>query len=67
MKNENRQLREDLGTKGKITFKNNFYYVDDIGPYCSRCWDVNKKLVRAHHINDNHAKCPECETYLNYT
>lgn len=64
---ENKKLKQDLEIKGKITFKNNFYYVDGVGPYCSRCYDVEKKMVRAHPINDNHAKCPECEIYLNYT
>jgi len=69
LKNENRQLKEDLEIKGKIIFKNNFYYVEDIGPYCSKCRDDEKKLIRSHptYIWSNYAKCPKCESALNYT
>jgi len=63
---ENKELKEKLEIKGKITLKNNFYYIENDGPFCTRCRDVEKKLVRAH-PKGNYAKCPECETYLNCT
>lgn len=52
---ENRELRlklEELKnaeeTASNLSYEGNFYYKkdDNSGPFCSRCWDVEKVLVR---------------------
>lgn len=45
---ENRALKEKLATREKLTFRRNCYWIGDDGPFCSRCWDVDGKLVRLH-------------------
>lgn len=45
---ENRALKERLTVREQLTFKGNAYWMGDSGPFCSRCWDVEWKLVRIH-------------------
>lgn len=69
LKDENKKLKEDLEIKWKIEHKYNFYYLDNEWPYCSKCWDVDKKLVRAipTYKWSNNAECPNCKNIHNYT
>ena len=34
------------------------------GPYCTRCWDVNKLLVRLHKHDTGGGTCLECRNYF---
>ncbi len=69
LKEKNKKLKEDLSITEKITYKNNAYYNWDNWPFCSRCWDKEKNLIRIipRGINDNYADCPECKNYYNFT
>ncbi|MEO0131295.1 MAG: hypothetical protein ABIK76_06355, partial [candidate division WOR-3 bacterium] len=32
------------------------------GPFCTRCWDKNKDLIRMHPCgNPAYSECPECK------
>jgi hypothetical protein len=33
-------------------------------PYCSRCWQSEKKLINLHDINNRAIGCPDCKTTL---
>jgi len=49
----------------KIVFENNVIYeVDENGtkqgPFCSGCWDNNKKKIRLHTTNKGAYECPVC-------
>lgn len=34
----------------------------DDGPFCTRCWDVDKQLVRLHEAaNPEYGHCPNCD------
>jgi hypothetical protein len=57
LQEENQALKERLretekqnDIAGHLHVKDNAYYVDDgkqiDGPFCMRCWDVERKLVR---------------------
>lgn len=48
LKDENRQLKEQADLQGKLNFRNNAYYLENDGPFCSSCWDANRKLVHVH-------------------
>lgn len=77
---ENRQLKErikELEDNSKIgeslIFQDYHYYkIEDKDfkePYCSNCWDSNKKLIRVH-VNiwvsgkGIANRCPNCKTHI---
>lgn len=39
-------------------FKNNSYWFEGNGPYCTACWDIDKLKVRLHDVNNGWAQCP---------
>ena len=76
---ENRELRlkfEEIERaneiSGNLSFKNGAYYLqDDENPYCSNCWDLDKKLV---HLTKapggtrlGNKKCPACANFFTVT
>lgn len=63
VKAENAQLREQLATRDRLQFKRNAYWMDDAGPFCSKCWDSEAKLVRLHVLRSKTPWCPACKTY----
>jgi len=75
LEKENRELREKLEIKENLYYENNTYWVkkedgSKDGPFCSRCWDKNKDLIRLRYHSAQkwslaHYDCPECKnTYL---
>lgn len=57
---ENRTLKDRLATRDQLTFKKNAYWMGDEGPFCSRCWDAESKLVRLHVQAQTTPRCPSC-------
>jgi hypothetical protein len=63
LRDEARALREQIALRGSFVFDAGDYWLDGeqgrIGPFCSRCFDVDGKAVRMH---PGHAGyfCPEC-------
>lgn len=65
---KNKNIEEKFKIKEKLTYKNNSYWNNEEGPFCSRCWEKNKDLIRMHHgVGDNYAHCPECKAGVNFT
>jgi len=66
---ENISLKDKFKIKEEIIYRNNAYYIWTDWPYCSRCWDKNKDLIRIIPRNHNTrlADCPECKTWVNFT
>lgn len=77
LKEENSQLKKQLEEQGRVQIidtslvhENNHYYLQDDAekrhPYCTRCWDADKKLMRLHkgtlHQGLQYFSCPECKT-----
>ncbi len=62
---ENKKLNEKLKIQAELVLKNNSYWIGDDaknGPFCSRCWDVEKNLVRLHPCgNPAYYDCPNCK------
>ena len=67
---DKRELREKLNIKENLKYENSMYWIYHTdrkdGPFCSRCWDVNKNLVRVKQSVSNPAfhTCPECKTQV---
>ena len=63
LREENRSLKEKLSVQETydMYFKNNMYWDANKkdGPYCSKCWDDNKKAIRLQKQNDEYY-CPVC-------
>lgn len=61
----NRQLREKLDQRVKLTFKRPFYYSDDdTVPFCAHCWETKQVLIHLETDNVKQAKkwlCPACD------
>ena len=70
LESENKELKEKLKITESLKYENNAYWVtqDDKkdGPFCSRCWDVEKNLVRIKQRVDSPSfhTCPECKTQV---
>jgi regulator of replication initiation timing len=70
LREENSKLKEKLKIKDSLRFKENAYYTVDQegnikdGPFCSRCWDHNEKLI-CMHLSEKPRSiwCPKCKTY----
>lgn len=65
LKEENKELKEKLKIKDNLVYRNNVYWLrlqegTEDGPFCSRCWDVDNKLVRHAHLLTNFYVCPQC-------
>ena len=71
---ENNELKKELedlkalnDIKERLHFENNMYWVNKgntkEGPFCSKCWDDNNKLVRLH-TQDKDYRCPVCDTFI---
>lgn len=64
LKEENGRLMDVIEDVQKLVFRDDCYYFDDDGPYCSRCYDVEKKKVRMVKrdtgMGSIYNKCPNC-------
>jgi len=66
LESENKELNEKLKIQEVLVFNNNAYWIekDDKkdGPYCSCCWDDNKKIIRMQPCgNPAFYDCPKCK------
>jgi len=67
LESENKKLKEELGVKGKLVPEGNLYWLENDGkrdgPFCTRCWDDEKKTIRLHtHSVSRRLYCPKCDT-----
>src|SRR5688572_8601623 len=63
---ENRLLKEKLGTREQLRFEKNAYWMKDNGPFCSNCWDTKANLVRLHVAQANSVTSPQCPACHQY-
>lgn len=65
LKNQINELKAKLSTKEKLIFKNSKYYFDETGPshkgpFCTKCWDTEGKLVNLQDNYSGYYRCPNC-------
>jgi endogenous inhibitor of DNA gyrase (YacG/DUF329 family) len=63
---DNRSLRDKLAKKDDFVYdktRSSYWTENGDGPFCSRCWDVEKNTVRLKPYNNlAFHSCPECNT-----
>jgi hypothetical protein len=59
---DNRALEARLATQANLQFKDNSYWLNGDGPFCSACRDSNAQLIRLHRQKGHLPKCPKCGT-----
>lgn len=54
------------GSQPKLSFRDNMYWGQgaDDGPYCSRCYDAERKLIRLIREGGYKPRCPNCKNYF---
>ncbi len=70
LESENKDLKEKLRIKENLIYENNAYWINKEGkkegPFCSRCWDKDMRLIRLHTCPNPTARiCPVCKTIVN--
>jgi hypothetical protein len=67
LKNKIKDLEQQLETTKSMRFEYNGYWAGDSletsdGPFCSKCWDADKKQVRLQVTSDSKlwSRCPVC-------
>ncbi len=66
LETENKELKEKLKIQESLVFENNAYWIKKDGkkdgPYCSCCWDDDKKTIRMQPCgNKAFSSCPRCD------
>jgi regulator of replication initiation timing len=62
LKQENTKLKERLEIKEKLNYEYQAYWLDGDGPYCSKCYDKDKNLIRMIDFGGGVTRiCPECK------
>lgn len=71
LESDNKELKEKIEVKNNLFFENNAYWLkkedgSKDGPYCSRCWDVEKNTVRMKPDANNQYfhRCPQCKEHF---
>ena len=67
LETENRKLREEFEIKETLIPEGNLYWTEKAGkkegPFCTCCWDSERKLVRLHTSPiSGRMFCPNCKT-----
>ncbi len=69
LQQENQDLLEKLTIAGTLDYKDGCYRRtsgSDQGPFCSRCWDAEKKLIHLTKTHDpNSMACNNCNHSVN--
>lgn len=66
LEDENARLNEAFAFSKQLVFRNDAMWTEEGGgPYCSRCWEVDRRAMRMHaKANPAYTVCPECETMV---
>jgi len=67
LKDEIKALKETADLSARVVWERPFYWLtrggqERDGPYCQKCWDDDKKLIRLqHHGGPDHFICKVCK------
>lgn len=66
LKEKIKELKEEKKINKKIVFESPFYWLKDgeekDGPYCQKCYDDNKKLIRLQDLKNGYWECLVCKS-----
>ena len=60
LRRESQRLSEQLAQMDQMEFRQNSYWKGDEGPFCSRCFDVERRSVRMLKSEEHYPQCPNC-------
>lgn len=60
LKNQLKKSEEAQNIAARLRVEQNSYFLENDGPFCTRCWDVDKILVREQIGSYGIVSCPEC-------
>ena len=63
LRRESQRLSEQLAQRDQMEFRQNSYWKRDEGPFCSRCFDVERKSVRMLKSEEYYPQCPNCGSF----
>ena len=67
---ENKALKEKLTVKESLVVEHGVYFSKTgdktDGPFCTRCWDSDDKLLRLRVLESGTATCPQCKSSFDY-
>lgn len=68
LETEKKDLCAKLEIKENLIAERNMYWIvkeeDKDGPFCTRCWDAEDKLVRLHRAESHGGiQCPKCKIW----
>ena len=65
LKEQIKKLQSEMSLKNSVVYDNSCYWLEDNegrdGPFCQRCFDVDKMLVRLQGGNNELWECKECD------
>lgn len=65
LKRKLREMRQEAEERGKVVYEKPSYWINDgeerDGPFCQRCYDVDKSLVRLQGGKNDQWACHECK------
>ena len=69
LRDQVRELKEELKIKAQIVFSDDAYWIVEVdkkdGPYCPHCYDGEKRLIRLLSCPDpRFSRCPKCNLTL---
>ena len=62
LKAELQRARDAAKVRAELRFEKNRYWQGSEGPFCSRCWDVDQRLVRLNEGTLKRPWCPACKS-----
>ncbi|MBN1847706.1 MAG: hypothetical protein JW932_03895 [Deltaproteobacteria bacterium] len=70
LEKENEALKMQKEISRNLSYEKGVYFNtihgDREGPFCTRCWDADYKLVRLAVQKSGIAQCPECRSFFEY-
>jgi len=55
------EIKKTEDIESQIVYKENTYWRNSDGPYCTKCWDTENTLVRLHSEDSIEGQCPNCD------
>ena len=70
LESENEALKTQKEISRSLDYELGVYFTEMSGeregPFCTRCWDADNKLVRLAVQKTGIAQCPECKSFFEY-
>lgn len=70
LEKENQLLKKKMNVQESLVVEHQVYFSKKAdkkdGPFCTRCWDMDNKLLRLEVLQNGIARCPQCKYEFTY-